>query len=108
MTPIICHPFGNGLIIKFFLENNFVENMQKRIKTVSNSFKEIPRVQRRVMGQPLSYYVDEFSTAKEGMQKAYATGDYTKQQIVSAFGVHYSTVSRAVKNIPVGMHDFKT
>ncbi len=82
--------------------------MQKQIKTVSNSFKEIPRVQSRAMGQPLSYYVDEFSTAKKGMQKAYATGDYTMQQIASAFGVHYSTVSRAVKNIPAGMHDFKT
>jgi putative transposase len=27
---------------------------------------------------------------------AYATGDYTLQQIGDAFGVHYATVSRAV------------
>ena len=27
---------------------------------------------------------------------AYASGDYTLQQIATAFSVHYSTVSRAV------------
>jgi DNA-binding MarR family transcriptional regulator len=26
------------------------------------------------------------------------TGDYTMQQIANAFGVHYSTVSRAINN----------
>ena len=30
------------------------------------------------------------------MAVAYATGDYTLQAIADAFGVHYSTVSRAV------------
>jgi len=30
---------------------------------------------------------------------AYQTGEYTMQQIADAFAVHYSTVSRAVKNI---------
>lgn len=28
-------------------------------------------------------------------KKAYETGNYTMQQIADAFGVHYSTVSRA-------------
>lgn len=31
-----------------------------------------------------------------GMQRAYATGDYTLSQIAEHFGVHYSTMSRAV------------
>ena len=31
------------------------------------------------------------------MAVAYATGDYTMQQIANCFGVHYATVSRAVK-----------
>jgi putative transposase len=34
---------------------------------------------------------------KAAMAAAYATGDYTMQEIASCFGVHYSTVSRAVK-----------
>ena len=38
-------------------------------------------------------YVDD---AKLGMAAAYATGDYTLQANADAFGVLYSTVSRAV------------
>jgi len=58
--------------------------------------KEIPKAQRRSPAQPLSHYVETFPNAKEGMKKAYATGDYTMQQIADAFNVHYSTVSRTV------------
>lgn len=31
------------------------------------------------------------------MTKAYRSGDYTMKEIAQQFGVHYSTVSRAVK-----------
>jgi predicted DNA-binding protein YlxM (UPF0122 family) len=31
------------------------------------------------------------------MAAAYATGDYSMQEIADFFGVHYATVSRAVK-----------
>jgi putative transposase len=31
---------------------------------------------------------------KQGMRNAYASGDYSMQQIAYAFGNHYSTVSR--------------
>lgn len=31
------------------------------------------------------------------MSAAYATGDYTMQEVSICFGVHYSTVSRAIK-----------
>ena len=91
-------PVWEGLNNQIFLGNkDFVESMQSRIKTGTNNLKEIPRAQRRSLGQPLSYYVEKFPTAKEGMRKAFKTGDYTMQQIAAAFGVHYSTVSRAVK-----------
>ncbi|MBI3898353.1 MAG: helix-turn-helix domain-containing protein, partial [Gammaproteobacteria bacterium] len=33
---------------------------------------------------------------KQAMQNAYATGHYTLSEIARYFGVHYSTVSRAV------------
>jgi hypothetical protein len=44
----------------------------------------------------LEYYRQTFDDAKLGMCAAYATGDYTLQQIADAFAVHYATVSRAV------------
>lgn len=31
------------------------------------------------------------------MARAYESGDYTRRQIASHFGVHYATVSRAVR-----------
>jgi len=42
------------------------------------------------------------------MKKAYASGDYTMQKIAEAFGVHYSTVSRAVNKRYPKMLDCKT
>jgi putative transposase len=75
----------------------FVESMQRKIEaTAKYAEKEIPRLQRRALAKSLDYYRETFDDAKSGMAAAYATGDYTLQAIADAFGVHYSTVSRAV------------
>lgn len=58
---------------------------------------EVPRQQRRPMALPLQDYVANNTDPKAGMCAAYASGDYTLQVIADAFGVHYATVSRAVK-----------
>lgn len=60
---------------------------------------EIPRAQCRPLAKPLPHYVQNYSDARRGMAAAYATGDYTMQAIAQAFGVHYATVSRAVKSV---------
>ena len=59
---------------------------------------EIPRVQRRPRAKSLDYYRKRHRDPKAAMAAAYASGDYTMQQIAAAFGVHYATVSRAVKS----------
>jgi REP element-mobilizing transposase RayT len=75
----------------------FVEAMQRTLEAVAkHTEKEIPRLQRRALAKSLDFYRDSFGDAKSGMAAAYATGDYTLQAIADAFGVHYSTVSRAV------------
>jgi REP element-mobilizing transposase RayT len=75
----------------------FVETMQHELQAANkHTIREIPRKQRRALAQSLDYYRDSFDDAKIGMAAAYATGDYTLQAIADAFGVHYSTVSRAV------------
>lgn len=75
----------------------FVETMQRELEAAAkHTQKEIPRLQRRALAKSLDYYRDAFNDAKTGMAAAYATGDYTLQAIAGAFGVHYSTVSRAV------------
>lgn len=96
-TGIGLPPIWGKLKNQIFLgEKNFVERLQRQIQVESGDLKEIPKAQRRSQGDPLSHYVKTFPNSKEGMKKAYASGDYTLQQIAGAFGVHYSTVSRAV------------
>ncbi len=55
---------------------------------------EVPRAQRRPQAQPLSHFVSAYADPKEGMARAYRTGDYTLAQVAAAFSVHYATVSR--------------
>jgi len=68
---------------------------------------EIPRAQRRPLAKPLSYYRDDLTEPHAAMAAAYMTGDYTMQQIAVSFGVHYATVSRAVRRWEK-MHECKT
>lgn len=70
--------------------------MQSQINTGATDLKEMPRTQKRSLEQPLINYVEMYSIPREGMKKAFQTGDNTMQQIANAF-VHHATVSRAVK-----------
>ncbi len=75
----------------------FAKAMRNRLEVDARAKqKEIPRAQRRAMAKSLDYYRDTFEDVKDGMRAAYATADYTLQNVADAFGVHYSTVSRAV------------
>ena len=71
----------------------FVARMQAEIES-ADCLAEVPRAQRRAPAKPLSEYLQH---GRCGMAEAYATGDYTLKQIADCFGVHYSTVSRAVR-----------
>jgi REP element-mobilizing transposase RayT len=73
----------------------FIKHMQRIADKAS--IGEIPRAQRRPPAKPLAHYQNKHRDAKAAMVAAYATGDYTMQEIADHFGVHYATVSRAVK-----------
>ncbi len=72
----------------------FLKRMQKLADKAAVG--EIPRTQRRPVAKPLSHYRKQ-ADARQAMVAAYATGDYTMQEIADCFDVHYATVSRAVK-----------
>jgi len=74
----------------------FIKTMQKTISK-QDDLSEIPRAQRRPLVQPLNDYRTAYAGPKEGMARAYLTGDYTMKEIAGALDVHYATVSRAVK-----------
>ena len=72
----------------------FVAKMQKHVAPDAES-AEVPRAQRRAVAKPLEYYRNRHE-AREGMALAYLSGDYSMKAVAEYFGVHYSTVSRAV------------
>ena len=85
----------------------FVDGMQSLFAD-RTAMAEIPRVQRRPLAKSLEYYRDTMADPKAAMVTAYATGDYTMQEIAMFFGVHYATVSRAVRKHGASMRDCKT
>jgi putative transposase len=72
----------------------FVQKMQQQIKK-KPGLDEIPRTQRRAISQPLEQFENNYSR-DEGMARAFLSGQHTMLAIAEHFGVHYSTVSRAV------------
>jgi len=57
----------------------------------------VPRAQRRPPASPLEEFVDRGEDRDAAMAAAHATGEYSYQQIAEAFGVHFTTVGRAVR-----------
>ena len=72
----------------------FVERMQRQLP--DRDLQEVPRVQRRGPPRPLPELAAKYSR-DQAMAQAYRCGDYTMKQIGEYFGVHYATVSRAIR-----------
>ena len=92
-------PICEDLKYQMYLgSDDFVESMRKKLDgSNKESSKEISRLQRRPLAKPLQWYEDNTADRKQAMAFAYASGDYSMKEISEWFGVHYSTVSRAVK-----------
>lgn len=76
-------------------DEHFVENMQTFL-TEGDDLSEIPRAQCRPAPRTLGHYARAAATRHEALAAAYETGQYSLKEIAAYFGVHYSTVSRAV------------
>ncbi|MCX7162323.1 MAG: transposase [Rhodocyclales bacterium] len=81
---------------------SFLSDIQPNISS-ENDLREVPRRQRRPLAKPLGEYVLE-GLPYQAMAKAYLSGDYSMKEIADFFGVHYATVSRAVKRFETEMH----
>ena len=64
--------------------------------------REVPRAQRRPLAKPLADFARLYPLRREAMARAFQTGVYSMQEIADYFGVHYSTVSRAVRRLEAG------
>lgn len=77
----------------------FVKKMQAHIEK-RPSLDEIPRAQRRMLTQSLEDFGQRYDRS-EAMARAYMSGQHTMAAIAEHFGVHYSTVSRAVASYEI-------
>lgn len=74
----------------------FVERLVGAAKPAE--LREVPRAQRRVLAPSLASFASRYADRNEAMAEAYLSGAYSQQAIADHFGVHYSTVSRAIKD----------
>jgi len=59
--------------------------------------REYSKSQKRAIALTLPKYEQQYATRNESMAAAYFSGAYTMREIAEYFGVHYMTVSRAVR-----------
>ncbi len=77
----------------FLGDDEFISELQKYVNK-DKDLREIPKIQR---AKPLSEYVNSSESKEKAIAVAYLSGDYTLQQVADYFSLHYSTISRIVK-----------
>jgi putative transposase len=76
-------------------DDAFVE--QHRVKTKPGELRAVSTAPRKSLALPLEVYKKRYRHRQEAMARAYLSGAYTMREIGEYFGVHYMTVSRAVR-----------
>ncbi len=80
----------------------FAAEMRERARAAAErrgSLAEIPRAQWQAPPPPLESFTAAADSPAEAMARAYLSGAYSQARIARHFGVHYSTVSRAVRRL---------
>ncbi|GMM83840.1 hypothetical protein [Pseudoalteromonas sp. MTN2-4] len=79
----------------FMGDEDFVERHQAMLEyDVNIMLSEVPKKQINI--QSISFLKDKYRDDKLAMTSTYLNGRNTMTEIAAGFGVHYSTVSRAV------------
>jgi putative transposase len=90
----------DGLRGQIYLgSESFAARVQKKIDA-AEVLSEVPRAQRRPPARPIPDFAARYSDRQRAMAMAYLSGDHTMKAIAEHFGVHYATVSRAVRKTP--------
>lgn len=80
----------------FLGDERFVEAMQAHVAG-DKDLSEVLRLHRRPVAKPLVYYAGKHRTRDAAIAAAYASGGYGLKAIGEYFGLHYSRVSRIVR-----------
>lgn len=76
-------------------DDDFVKQQQTTIK--QSDLREVSIAHRRCLALSLDDYQEQYPVRNDAMAQAYRSGGYTMAKIAEHFGVHYMTVSRAVR-----------
>ena len=82
----------------FLGDEQFVEDMQCKLN-LNQDLSEIPRTQRRKVPKPLDRYSNKYKDRNQGIVAAYRSGGYSMKAVGEHFGLHYSSVSKIIKQV---------
>jgi putative transposase len=80
----------------FLGSDEFVKTLQKKI-SANKDLSEIPLSQRRPKPLAISTYEKRAKSRDDAIMNAYKSGGYSQKEIGDYFGLHYSRISRIVK-----------
>lgn len=99
-------PLWTNLRARIYLgSDSFVRTLDQPAMSDKEARAEIPRMQRNPIAMPIEGYRSTHADSRSAMAAAFASGHYTMREIAKSFGVHYSTVSRAVNAPRAGSAD---
>ncbi len=81
----------------FLGTEKFVEDMQRKISS-ETTLSEIPATQKRKPPKQLSFYKQNYPDRNTAIALAYQSGGYSMEEIGIFFGLHYSWVSRVIRD----------
>lgn len=90
-------PWGQLKNQVFLGDNAFVSRMQALIEP-DRDLSEVPLGQKRTVAKPLSFFEKTLPTRNEAIIQAYASGGYKMSEIADYFGLHYSSISKIIRD----------
>jgi len=78
-------------------DDAFVDRFRAGAK--SNERRELAKAHKRTLARSLDEYQRRYADRNKAIAKAYHSSAYTMAEIGVFFGVHYMTVSRAVRKV---------
>lgn len=77
-------------------DEQFVQQQQKK-QASDKDLSEIPKIQKIQTTKPLDVYVKKYSQRNDAIYAAYESGRYRQKEIADYFELHYSSVSKIIK-----------
>ena len=77
-------------------DDAFVKRMQARCEGLSNTVG-VPRAQKRAPAPPLEELASGYDNRNDAIVAAYATGEYSYQQLGDFYGLHFTTIGKILR-----------